>query len=117
MRDGDTADRRLHRVQRQFGPQMIGHRPADDLTASRIQHHGGIEKPSRLLCLPEMTEAYLVQKEVHCPLKARAASASTFIAALERAKEGVVQMSQNQMFGAIHLETWAVLEHCQNESP
>src|SRR5690349_14629511 len=38
------ADRHLQRVQHQFGPQMVGHRPADNLAAPGIQNYCEIEK-------------------------------------------------------------------------
>jgi hypothetical protein len=41
------ADRHLQRVQHQFGPQMVGHRPADNLAAPGIQNYCEIEKTAR----------------------------------------------------------------------
>jgi hypothetical protein len=41
------ADRHLQRVEHQFGPQMVGHGPADDLAAPGIQNHCEIEKTAR----------------------------------------------------------------------
>src|SRR5258706_5486072 len=33
------ADRHVEGVQHQFGAQMVGHRPADDLAAPGVEHH------------------------------------------------------------------------------
>ena len=41
------TDRHLQRVQHQFGRQMVGHRPADNLAAPGIQNHCEIEKTAR----------------------------------------------------------------------
>jgi len=41
------ADRHLQRVQHQFGRQMVGHRPADNLAAPGIQNYCEIEKTAR----------------------------------------------------------------------
>ncbi len=38
---------RIHRVQHQFGPQMVRHRPTQDLAALRIEHDGKVEEPRR----------------------------------------------------------------------
>ena len=39
------ANRHLHRVQHQFGAQVVRHRPADDLAAPGVEHDGEIEEP------------------------------------------------------------------------
>ena len=39
------ANRHLHRVQHQFGAQVVCHRPADDLAAPSVEHDGEIEEP------------------------------------------------------------------------
>ena len=41
------ANRHSERVQHQFRPQMVCHRPANDPAAERIQHHGQVEKAGR----------------------------------------------------------------------
>ena len=38
------SDRHLHRIQHGLGPQVVGHRPADDLAAPCVQHHGQIQE-------------------------------------------------------------------------
>ena len=38
------ANRHLHRVQHQFGTQVVRHRPADDLAAPGVEHDGEIEE-------------------------------------------------------------------------
>jgi len=38
------ADCHLERVQHQFGAQVVGHRPADDLAAEGVQDHGQVQE-------------------------------------------------------------------------
>jgi hypothetical protein len=38
------ADGHVERRQNQVGPEVVGHRPADDAAAERVQHHGQVEE-------------------------------------------------------------------------
>ncbi len=41
------APRHLERVEHEFGPKMIGHRPADNLAAPGVEHDGEVEEAAR----------------------------------------------------------------------
>ncbi len=41
------ANRHLERVEHKVGPEMIGHRPADDLAAPGVEHDGKVEESAR----------------------------------------------------------------------
>ena len=51
----------LHRVQHQFGPQVVGHRPADDLAAPGVHHHGQIREPARRRHMGDVGDPDLVR--------------------------------------------------------
>ena len=53
----------FHRVEYQFGPQMVGHRPTDDLAAPRVQHHGEIQEPARCRHIGDVGDPELVRPD------------------------------------------------------
>ena len=53
--------RHLHSVQNQLCPQVVGHRPADDLAAPGIQHHGKVEEACRRRHVGDVGDPELVR--------------------------------------------------------
>src|SRR5260370_7551308 len=55
------ADSHLHRIQHQFGAQVVCHRPADDLAAPGVEHDGEIEKPRHCRHISDVGDPQLVR--------------------------------------------------------
>jgi hypothetical protein len=55
------ANSHLHRIQHQFGAQVICHRPADDLAAPGVEHDGEIEKPRHCRHISDVGDPHLVR--------------------------------------------------------
>src|ERR1700681_883693 len=55
------ANSHLHRIQHQFGAQVVCHRPADDLAAPGVEHDGEIEKPRHCRHISDVGDPQLVR--------------------------------------------------------
>ena len=52
---------RLHRIQRGFGPQMVGHRPTHDFAAPRVEHDGKVEELSHCRHIGDVGDPKLIR--------------------------------------------------------
>src|SRR5438270_167633 len=55
------ANSHRHRIQHQFGAQVVCHRPADDLAAPGVEHDGEIEKPRHGRHISDVGDPQLVR--------------------------------------------------------